>query len=88
MLRDAATGIIWIENQKSLVAGETVMTKIRFEKWLWEQAAVKIKHLNNNNVFLLLLCSGVIVKRKDSHSLSLELEHNIKMHRKNEQSKQ
>ena len=28
---DAATGIIWIENQVDLGAGETVMENIRFE---------------------------------------------------------
>ena len=49
IFRDAGTGIIWIENQISLGAGETVLSKIRFEEWLWEQAAVEIRHLHGDN---------------------------------------
>ena len=36
---DAASGLIWVENQVSLGSNETVMGKIRFEQWLWDQAA-------------------------------------------------
>ena len=39
---DAATGIIWVENQASLGANETVLGKERFEQWLWEQACIEI----------------------------------------------
>ena len=49
IFRDAGTGIIWIKNQISLGAGETVLSKIRFEEWLWEQAAVEIRHLHGDN---------------------------------------
>ena len=37
---DAASGLIWVENQVSLGANETVLGKSWFEKWLWEQAVV------------------------------------------------
>lgn len=46
---DAATGIVWVENQVSLGANETVMGKARFEQWLWEQAQVEIKHIHSDN---------------------------------------
>ena len=42
---DAATGIIWVGNQVSLGASETVLGKERFEKWLWWQACVEISHM-------------------------------------------
>jgi len=31
---DAASGLIWVENQVSLGANKTVMVKARFEQWL------------------------------------------------------
>ena len=34
---DAASGLIWVENQVSLGANETVMGKTRFEQRLWDQ---------------------------------------------------
>jgi hypothetical protein len=49
LFQDAATGIIWVECQVSLGAGETVMSKVRFEEWLWEMAAVEITHLHSDN---------------------------------------
>ena len=49
IFQDAATGIIWVECQVSLGAGETVMSKVRFEEWLWEMAAAEIKHLHSDN---------------------------------------
>ena len=49
IFRDATSGIIQFENQISLGMGETVMTKVHFEEWLWKQAAAKIKHLQCNN---------------------------------------
>jgi hypothetical protein len=52
IFQDAATGIIWVECQVSLGAGETIMAKIRFEEWLWEMAAAEISHLHfDNGVF-------------------------------------
>ena len=49
IFRDAATGIIWIENQVSLGANETVMAKVKFEEWLWDLAAVEIRHFHSDN---------------------------------------
>ena len=46
---DAASGLIWVENQFSLGANETVLGKLRFEKWLWEQASAEISHYHSNN---------------------------------------
>ncbi len=36
---DAALGLIWVENQVSLLgASETIMGKERFEQWLYDTA--------------------------------------------------
>jgi hypothetical protein len=37
IFRDAASKYIHAENQVSLSAGETVMSKIKFKEWLWDQ---------------------------------------------------
>ena len=49
IFQDAATGIIWVESQISMGAGETIMSKQRFEEWLYEQAMVEIKQLHSDN---------------------------------------
>ena len=49
IFRDAASKVIHVENQVSLGAGETVMSKLRFEEWLWEQAAARVKHYHSDN---------------------------------------
>ncbi len=49
IFNDAATGIIWVENQVSLGAAETLMSKERFEQWLYELACVEIKHYRSDN---------------------------------------
>ena len=48
---DAASGLIWVENQVSLGASEMVMGKARFEQWLWDQCVseVKFKHYHGDN---------------------------------------
>jgi len=46
---DAASGLIWVENQVSLGANETVMGKERFEQWLYEHAYVEVKHFHGDN---------------------------------------
>ena len=46
---DAATGTIWVENQVSLGANETVVGKTRFEEWLWDQAAAQVTHYHSDN---------------------------------------
>ncbi len=46
---DAASGLIWVENQVSLGANETVMGKARFEQWLWDQCVSEVKHSHGDN---------------------------------------
>jgi hypothetical protein len=46
---DAALGFIWVENQVSLGANETVMGKACFEQWLWVMAYAKVKHYHGDN---------------------------------------
>ena len=46
---DAASGLIWVENQVSLGASETIMGKERFEQWLYDIACVKVKHYHGDN---------------------------------------
>ena len=49
IFNDAATGIIWVENQISLGASETVLSKQSFEEWLWELACVEVEHYRSDN---------------------------------------
>ena len=49
IFNDAATGLIWVENQVSLGAGETILAKSRLEEWLWELACVEINHIRSDN---------------------------------------
>jgi hypothetical protein len=46
---DAASGLIWVENQISLGAIETIMGKARFEQWLWDQCVSEVKHYHGDN---------------------------------------
>ena len=46
---DAASGLIWVENQVSLGANETVMGKSHFEQWIWDMAYVEVKHYHGDN---------------------------------------
>jgi hypothetical protein len=46
---DAASGLIWVENQISLGANEIVMGKARFEQWLWDKCVSKVKHYHGDN---------------------------------------
>ncbi len=46
---NAALGLIWVENQVSFGANETVMGKACFEQWLWDMAYAKVKHYHGNN---------------------------------------
>ncbi|KAL7526088.1 hypothetical protein ACHAWF_001625, partial [Thalassiosira exigua] len=46
---NAVTDIIWAESQVSINAGNTLLSKARFEQWLIENGCVEIKHLNNDN---------------------------------------
>ena len=53
LYNDSATGIIWVENQVSLGASETVLMKERYEKCLWEQVCAEISHIHSDNVIFL-----------------------------------
>ena len=46
---DAATGVIWVENQVILGAGNTLNAKETFEQWLRETAWVEMKHIHSDN---------------------------------------
>jgi len=46
---DATSGLIWVENQVSLGASETIMGKERFEQWLYDIACVEVKHYHGDN---------------------------------------
>ena len=46
---DAASGLIWVENQVSLGANETIMGRERFEQWIYDHAFVEIKHFHGDN---------------------------------------
>ena len=49
IFRDAVSKVIFVENQVSLGAGDTVTSKLCFEEWLWEQAAARMKHYHSGN---------------------------------------
>ena len=49
IFNDAATGGIWVENQVSLGAGETITSKKKFEQWLFELACIEVKHYRSDN---------------------------------------
>jgi hypothetical protein len=46
---DAASGLIWVENQVSLRASKTIMGKEQFEQWLYKTTCVEVKHFHGNN---------------------------------------
>ena len=49
---DAVSGAIWVENQVSLGAGETIEAKLRFEQWLRELAWIEVQRYRSvNGVF-------------------------------------
>jgi hypothetical protein len=74
---DAASGLIWVENQVSLGANETVMGKARFEQWLWDMACAKVKHYHSNNG--IFSAEEYRQECMDNLSPFLALERNIKM---------
>ena len=67
----AATGIIWVENQVSLGASETVLGKERFEQWLWDQGCVKISNMHSDNGILCLINSIFTVTTNIKINISL-----------------
>ncbi len=74
---DAASGLIWVENQVSLGASETIMCKEHFEQWLYNTACIEVKHFHGDNCIFSseeyhLECS----KKKQSQSfLGVGVQH-------------
>ncbi len=46
---NASSGLIWVENQVSLGASETIMGKEHFEQWLYNIACIEVKHFHGDN---------------------------------------
>jgi hypothetical protein len=46
---DAASGLIWVENQVSLGANKIVMGKACFEQWFYDQCVCEVKHYHGDN---------------------------------------
>ena len=46
---NAASGMIWIENQISLGSNETVMIKSRFKQCTWEKSVMEVYHYHGEN---------------------------------------
>ncbi len=44
-----ASGLIWVENQVSLGASETIMGKEHFEQWQYNIACIEVKHFHGDN---------------------------------------
>ncbi len=49
IFHDAASGLIWVENQVYLGAKKTVMGKARFKQWLYDQCVCEVKHYHGDN---------------------------------------
>jgi len=41
--------LIYVNNQVSLGASETIVGKTRFEEWLWNEAFAEVKHYHSDN---------------------------------------
>jgi hypothetical protein len=46
---DAASGLIWVENQVSLGANEMVMGMTCFEQWICDQCISEVEHYHGDN---------------------------------------
>ena len=46
---DAASGLIWVENQVSLGSSKTFMVKKRFKQLLYDIACINVNHFHGNN---------------------------------------
>ena len=49
VFRDTCSKYIFIKNQVSLGAGETISAKNEFGTWLWDSARVTVKHYHSDN---------------------------------------
>jgi hypothetical protein len=48
IFNDAASGLIWVENQVSIGANKTVMGKALFEQWLYDQCVCVVEHYHGD----------------------------------------
>ena len=46
---DAASGLIWVENQVSLGEEKTIVGKARFNQWIWEKSVAEVYHYHRDN---------------------------------------
>ena len=68
---DAASGLIWVENQVSLGASETIMGKERFEQWLYDTAYAEVKHFHGDNgIFASEQYRQECIKKSQTQSFS------------------
>ena len=67
---DAASGLIWVENQVSLGASETIMGNARFEQLLYDIACVEVKKNHGYMVFSHWRSTAWSVMRRSSCSHS------------------
>ncbi|EJK76699.1 hypothetical protein THAOC_01523, partial [Thalassiosira oceanica] len=49
IFHDAASKAIYVSNQSRLTAPETILSKNRFEQWLWDLATAKVREYRSNN---------------------------------------
>jgi len=68
---DAAPGLVWVENQISLGASETIMGKEHFEQWLYDTAYAEVKHFHDDNgIFALEQYRQECVEKGQKQSFS------------------
>jgi hypothetical protein len=79
IFNDAASGLIWVENQVSLGAYETVMSKARFKQWLFDHVSVKSNIIMVTMVSSLLKNFGMAVRKNDRVNPSPVLAPNTRM---------
>ena len=49
IFHEAASGAIFVRNQVSLGASDTINAKIQFEEWLWHQSFCEVQHYHSDN---------------------------------------
>lgn len=85
---DGASGLIHIEPEVSLGAGETIIDKQCVEQRIWHLGGVLSNHYHYDNGNLMLHCSEKIVPRNINHKFCPVLEHSTRMPMLNMTSKQ
>ncbi len=76
---DAASGLIWVENQVSLGASETITGKERFEQWLYNIACIEVKQIMAIMVFSHRRSTTWSVPRRSSRNHSQVWERSIRI---------